>query len=81
MEEQKPIELIQPDQADQHADPDHPQSEDEHSEQEKGQGKEQEKEREKEPVEPIQPDQPLEMVKVALVLERPSSEGSHSPPP
>jgi hypothetical protein len=71
MEEQKPVELIQPGQADQHADQDHPQSEDDqHQEQEK----EQEQEREKEPVEPIQPDQPLEMVKVALVLERPSSE-------
>lgn len=67
MEEQKPVELIQPGQAGQHADQDHPQSEDD-------QHQEQEQEQEKEPVEPIQPDQPLEMVKVALVLERPSSD-------
>jgi hypothetical protein len=79
MEEQKPIELIQPDQADRHADPDHPQSEDEqHQEQEKEQererGQEKEQEKQQKPVEPIQPDQPLEMVKVAVMLERPSSE-------
>jgi hypothetical protein len=66
MEEQKPIEVIQPGQTDQHAEQDHPQSEDD-------QHPEQEQEREKGPVEPIQPDQSLEMVKVALVLERPSS--------
>jgi hypothetical protein len=66
MEEQKPVEVIQPDQADQRAEQDHPQSEDD-------QHPEQEQERDKGPVEPIQPDQPLEMVKVALVLERPSS--------
>jgi len=64
-EEKRPVEPIQPDQADQRAGQDYPQSEgDQHQEQEQ----------EKEPVEPIQPDQPLEMVKVAVVVERLSSE-------
>jgi hypothetical protein len=85
MEEQRPVDLIRPSQADQHAQQDHPQSEDEqHPEQEKKQERrqereqeqeqEQEKEQEQKPVEPIQPDRPLEMIKVAVMLERPSSE-------
>ena len=82
-EEQKPVELIQPGQADQHAEQDHPQSEDEqHPEQEKGQERERRQEKEQEqdegqeqkPVEPVQPDRPLEMVEVAVLLERPSSD-------
>jgi hypothetical protein len=64
-EEQEPVELIQPGQADRHAEQDHPQSEDEQR---------QEQEQEQEPVEPIQPDRPLGMIKVGVVLERPSSE-------
>jgi hypothetical protein len=67
MEEQKPVGVIQPDQADRHAEQDHPQSDDD-------QQQEQGEEQEKKPVEPIQPDQPLGMVKVAVKLERPASE-------
>lgn len=77
MEEQKPVDLIQLGRVDQRAEQDHPQSEDDQhqeleEEQERGQEKEQEKQQK--PVEPIQPDRPLEMIKVAVMLERPSSE-------